>query len=92
MINLGSNYEISMGDLANKIAILLKKEIHIEGSDERMRPEKSEVERLWAENRKAKTLLDWQPLYDLETGLNETINWFSRPENMEFYKSGLYTI
>lgn len=92
VINLGSNYEISMGDLANKIAFLMKKEIRIEGSDERMRPEKSEVERLWAENRKAKTLLNWQPLYDLETGLKETINWFSLPENMELYKSGLYTI
>jgi NAD dependent epimerase/dehydratase len=92
VINLGSNYEISVGDLALKIAHLMGKEIRIEGSDERIRPEKSEVERLWAANRKAKDLLGWQPSFDLEAGLKETINWFSQPANMEFYKAGLYTI
>ena len=92
VINLGSNYEISVGDLALKIALLMKKEIRIECSDERFRPEKSEVERLWAANQKAKDLLGWQPLFDLESGLKETINWFSQPANMEFYKAGLYTI
>ncbi len=92
VINLGSNYEISVGDLALKIASMMQKEITIEGSGERIRPEKSEVERLWAANRKAKELLGWQPSYDLEAGLKETINWFSQPANMEFYKAGLYTI
>lgn len=92
VINLGSNFEISVGDLALKIASLMGKEILIEGSDERLRPEKSEVERLWAANQKAKNLLGWQPLFDLESGLKETIEWFSQPANMEFYKAGLYTI
>lgn len=92
VINLGSNFEISVGDLALKIASLMKKDIRIESSDERIRPEKSEVERLWAENSKAKELLHWQPRFDLEAGLAETISWFSQPENREFYKSGLYTI
>ncbi|MFZ4521204.1 MAG: NAD-dependent 4,6-dehydratase LegB [Bacteroidales bacterium] len=92
VVNLGSNYEISVGDLAFKIASLMGKEIHIEGSDERLRPAKSEVERLWAENRKAKELLGWQPEFNLESGLRETIAWFSSPGNMEFYKAGLYTI
>ncbi|MEI7898150.1 MAG: NAD-dependent 4,6-dehydratase LegB [bacterium] len=91
VINLGSNYEISVGDLARKIATLMGKEIHIQGADERIRPGKSEVERLWAANQKAKDLLNWQPEFDLESGLKETISWFSRPENMEFYKAG-YTI
>ena len=92
VINLGSNCEISVGDLAQKIASMMGKEIHIVSSDERLRPEKSEVERLWAENRKARELLGWQPLFDLESGLKETIDWFSNPENMEFYKAGVYTI
>lgn len=92
VINLGSNYEISVGDLAHKIASLMGKEILIESSEERLRPEKSEVERLWAANRKAMKLLGWQPSFDLESGLKETINWFSIPENMEFYKAGFYTI
>ncbi|HNW75226.1 MAG TPA: NAD-dependent 4,6-dehydratase LegB [Bacteroidales bacterium] len=92
VVNLGSNHEISVGDLAHKIASLMGKEITIESSGDRIRPEKSEVERLWASNRKAKDLLDWQPLFDLESGLKETIKWFSMPENLEFYKAGIYTI
>ena len=92
VINLGSNFEISVGDLANKIASLMGKEIDIDCAEERMRPEKSEVERLWAENQKANSLLGWSPSYDLESGLKETISWFSRPENMELFKTGIYTI
>jgi NAD dependent epimerase/dehydratase len=92
VVNLGSNHEISVGDLAHKIASLMGKEITIESSGDRIRPEKSEVERLWAANRKANDLLGWQPLFDLESGLKETIKWFSMPENLEFYKAGLYTI
>ena len=93
VVNLGSNYEISVGDLALKIAGLMGKNIRIEdGAAERLRPEKSEVERLWAENRKAKELLGWQPSFNLEEGLKETIRWFSLPGNMEFYKAGIYTV
>lgn len=92
VINLGSNFEISVGDLARKIATLMNKDIRIESSDERLRPEKSEVERLWAENRKAKEMLGWAPQFDLDAGLAETIRWFARPENQELYKAGLYTI
>jgi NAD dependent epimerase/dehydratase len=92
VINLGSNSGITMGDLALKIALLMGREIRIGSADERIRPEKSEVEMLLADNRKAKDLLGWQPSYDLETGLKETISWFTRPENLEFYKAGHYTI
>jgi NAD dependent epimerase/dehydratase len=92
VVNLGSNFEISVGDLARKIASIMKKDIRIETSDERIRPENSEVERLWAENRKAKELLGWEPQFNLDKGLAETVEWFSRPENQEFYKAGLYTI
>lgn len=92
VINLGSNKEISVGDLALKIGSLMGKDVRIESAEERIRPEKSEVERLWAENRKAGELLGWKPMFDLETGLKETIAWFSRPEILPFYKPELYTI
>ena len=92
VVNLGSNFEISVADLASKIALLMGREIRLECSDERLRPEKSEVERLWAANKKAKELLGWQPAFTLDSGLKETIQWFSLPENLNLYKSGIYTI
>ena len=92
VVNLGSNFEISVGDLVLKIGAIMGKEVVIQSSDERIRPGKSEVERLWAANRKAKELLDWQPSYNLDAGLLETITWFSRPENLELYKAGQYSI
>ena len=92
VVNLGSNSEISVGDLAHKIGSLLGKEVVIEGREERIRPEKSEVERLLADNRKAKDLLGWQPSFDLESGLKETIAWFLKPENQGFFNAERYTI
>ena len=92
VINIGSNSEITIGDLAGKIALLMGKTLEIEKETKRLRPEKSEVERLWADNTKAKALLDWKPLYSLDNGLKETVNWFSRPEVMQFYKPELYNI
>jgi len=56
----------------------------------RKRPLKSEVERLWADNSKAKQLLKWEPTYNLEKGLNKTIEWFKT--NSSIYKSGIYNI
>jgi NAD dependent epimerase/dehydratase len=92
VVNLGSNYEISIGDLANKIAGIMGKTIDIGRESARIRPEKSEVERLWADNHKASDLFRWTPEYDLDKGLAETIKWFSAPGNMQFYKPDLYNI
>ncbi len=92
VVNLGSNYEISIGDLVQKIAGIMGKTIDVGMTSERLRPEKSEVERLWADNRKAKSLLGWAPEYNLDQGLQETIAWFKAPGNMQFYKPDLYTI
>ncbi|MEI6888033.1 MAG: NAD-dependent 4,6-dehydratase LegB [Bacteroidales bacterium] len=92
VVNLGSNYEISIGDLVQKIAGIMGKTIDVGMTSERLRPEKSEVERLWADNRKAKSLLGWAPEYNLDQGLQETISWFKAPGNMQFYKPDLYTI
>ena len=92
VINLGSNVEISIGNLAYKIAGMMEKEIRIESSGERIRPENSEVERLWASNQKAAKMLAWKPEFNLDMGLVETIRWFSDPANLSFYKQGLYVI
>ncbi len=96
VINLGSNFEISIADTALMIATIMNKDVNVGTDDIRLRPEKSEVERLWADNKKAKSLLGWEPnfcgLDGLERGLKKTITWFSEPENLSLYKTDRYTI
>ena len=71
-------------------------EIEIETDEERLRPEKSEVNRLWADNSKAKKLLAWEPQYGgregFKRGLRETAAWFANPENLKRYKADIYNI
>ena len=96
VINIGSNYEISISDTVQLIADIMQRDIEIVTDDKRLRPEKSEVERLWADNKKAQELAEWTPLYGgkegLRRGLEETIEWFSNPENLRRYKTGMYNI
>ncbi|WP_018702963.1 NAD-dependent 4,6-dehydratase LegB [Anaeromusa acidaminophila] len=96
VINIGSNYEISIGDTVKLIAETMGREIEIETEEIRLRPEKSEVERLWADNQKAKRLLDWEPSYGgkdgFARGLTETIAWFSNQQNLLRYKTEVYNI
>ena len=96
VINIGSNYEVSIGDLVQTITDIMKADIEIKTDDNRIRPEKSEVERLWADNKKAAQLTGWQPEYagmeGLKRGLQETIEWFSDPNNLKRYKTGVYNI
>jgi dTDP-glucose 4,6-dehydratase len=96
VINLGSNFEISIGETAKLIAELMGVEIEIETDEARLRPENSEVCRLWADNTKAQKLVGWSPMYagrdGLRNGLQETIEWFIRPENRKLYKSSMYNI
>ena len=96
VINLGSNFEISINDIAQMIAEIMNTRIKIASSYERLRPKNSEVERLWADNSKAKDLLGWKPIYSdldgLKRGLAETIDWFTQPENLQKYKSGVYNL
>jgi NAD dependent epimerase/dehydratase len=96
VINIGSNYEVSIGETANLIAEAMGVEIKIETDDQRLRPEKSEVERLWADNRKAKELVEWEPAYGgkegFKEGLKETIEWFSSKQNLSLYKADVYNI
>ena len=92
VINLGTSREISIGDLAEKIAGIMGKKISIESSEDRIRPEKSEVERLLASGEKASRLIGWAPSHSLEEGLIETIGWFRKPGNLELYKTDIYNI
>lgn len=96
VINIGSNYEISIGDTAQLIAEVMGADIEIETEQLRLRPALSEVERLWADNSKARGILGWEPLYGgregFKRGLAETAAWFTDPKNIKKYKSHLYNI
>jgi NAD dependent epimerase/dehydratase len=96
VVNVGSNYEISVGDTARLIAELMGREVEFFTDEQRMRPAGSEVERLWACNRRAKELANWEPQYPgiegLKVGLQETIDWFTQPGNLARYKAGVYNI
>ena len=88
VINIGSNSEISIGNLANKIISLTGKNAEIVTDSPRIRPSKSEVERLWCDNTKAMELLKWEPKTSLDEGLKKTIGWIS--DNISLYKPELY--
>lgn len=90
VINLGTGREISIGELAQTILQTMGKKIPVVSESQRVRPENSEVERLCAENRKARELLGWQPQFSLEEGLVKTIEWLR--ENHEQYRSDVYVI
>ncbi|MCY6370505.1 NAD-dependent 4,6-dehydratase LegB [Clostridium ganghwense] len=90
VINAGTNHEISIGDLVKKIIELTNKDVKILCDEERIRPEKSEVNRLWADNRKIKQLSDWAPKYTLDEGLKETIEWIKN--NIQYFKTDIYNV
>ncbi|MCH2114559.1 MAG: SDR family NAD(P)-dependent oxidoreductase [Pirellulales bacterium] len=89
-INLGSGNEISVGDLAKTIAKLMDCEINIECDQDRVRPSKSEVERLLADNSLARTLIGWQPRVNLIEGLQKTIDWFR--SHSGGYRADVYNV
>jgi dTDP-glucose 4,6-dehydratase len=72
------------------------KKIQIVADEVRFRPEKSEVERLWASNTKAKSLFGWQPAYSgldgFRRGLEETVDWFMMDQNLQGYKANLFNL
>lgn len=96
VINLGSNFEISIGDTAQLIAEAMDVDLEIVTDEARIRPENSEVQRLWADNSKARELLGWVPAYGgregFKRGLTETAAWFMKPANLSGYKSNIYNI
>jgi dTDP-glucose 4,6-dehydratase len=96
VINIGSNFEVSIGNTAQIIADLMQQKIEWEVDEERIRPSNSEVERLWASNSKAKAILGWEPKYGgldgFKKGLQKTIDWFIKKENLSKYKINIYNI
>jgi len=95
-INLGTGYEIAIGDLAALVARLMGVKATVESDAERLRPAGSEVERLLADNGKARRLMNWGPAHEgtdgLARGLEKTIAWFRDPANLARYRVGRYTV
>ncbi len=96
VVNIGTNFEISIGDTAALIADIMGVSLEIETTDERLRPDASEVERLRCDNGKAADLLGWTPSYSgregFRRGLHETIEWFTRGQNCAAYKADIYNV
>jgi NAD dependent epimerase/dehydratase len=91
-VNIGSNYEISVGDTLTLIRELMNSDVEFITDDQRVRPEKSEVFRLWCDNSRIRELTGFEPRYGIRDGLQATIDWFVQPENLAKYKTDLYNV
>nr|WP_286675599.1 NAD-dependent 4,6-dehydratase LegB [Clostridium sp. DSM 1985] len=91
-INIATSKEISIKDLASEIIRQINKDATIICDEERLRPEKSEVNRLLGSNEKIKKLTNWEPKFTFAEGIKETIGWFRVPENLARYKSDIYNL
>ncbi|NFI94953.1 SDR family NAD(P)-dependent oxidoreductase [Clostridium botulinum] len=91
-INIATSKEISIKDIASEIIRQINKDATIICDEERLRPEKSEVNRLLGSNEKIKRLTNWEPKFTFAEGIKETIDWFRVPENLARYKSDIYNL
>jgi NAD dependent epimerase/dehydratase len=91
-VNIGSNSEISVGDTLNIIKNIMHSDVEFIVDDQRLRPEKSEVNRLCCDNSKIKALTGFESMIDINEGLQRTVDWFLNPNNLKKYKSGIYNI
>ena len=91
-VNIGSNFEISVGDTLNKIKSIMNSDVEFVVDDQRLRPEKSEVFRLWCDNTKIRELTGFEPKYSIDEGLKHTIDWFLDPKNLSKYKTDIYNV
>ncbi len=91
-INIASNYEISMNDILNEIKEIMQSDMQFIADEQRLRPQKSEVFRLWGDNSLIKSLTGWEPQYSIAQGLRETVEWFTTVENLKKYKAGIYNL
>ena len=89
-INIASQFEVSIGDLANELINQINPDARIVCDDQRIRPEKSEVNRLFGCNEKIQRLTGWKPQYTLAEGLAETIEWMKK--NLNSYKADIYNL
>ncbi|AOY78164.1 NAD-dependent 4,6-dehydratase LegB [Clostridium formicaceticum] len=96
VINIGSDFEVSIEETVKTIAEVMEVEVEIETDTKRIRPEKSEVNRLWADISKARRLFDWKPIYGgrngFKQGLQETVSWFRHPQHLKMYKGDRYNL
>ena len=96
VFNVGSNFEISVGETAEIIAELMGVPSELIKDQERVRPVNSEVDRLWADNTKIKNIFDWKPKFEgkdgFRDGLLNTIDWFMEPRNLLLYKADRYNL
>lgn len=91
-INIASNAEISIADTLNLIKDIMQSDVKFITDKQRIRPANSEVFRLWGDNTLIKSLTNWQPKCSIEQGLKETVEWFTKPENLVKYKAGIYNL
>jgi len=91
-VNIGSNFEISVGDTLNLIKDIMGSDVEFLTDDQRLRPEKSEVFRLWCDNTKIHGMTGFKPEYSIREGLEKTIEWMVRPENLRKYKADIYNV
>jgi dTDP-glucose 4,6-dehydratase len=96
VINIGSAFEVSIGDTVKLIAEVMDREIEVTSDEQRVRPAASEVERLYADNSKARELLQWSAQYagieGFKQGLKKTVDWFTNDDNIKQYKSHIYNV
>ncbi len=91
-VNVGSNYEISVGDTLNLIRELMDSDVEFVVDEQRIRPEKSEVFRLWCDNTRIEQLTGFKPQVNIRDGLQRTIDWITEPGNLANYKAGIYNV
>ena len=91
-VNIGSNFEISIGDTLNLIKELMNSDVEFVVDENRIRPSKSEVFRLWCDNSKIKELTGFKPQVNIKEGLQKTIDWITQPDNLKKYKSEIYNV
>ena len=90
--NIGSNKEISISDTFKLIKELMSSDVTFVNDQQRNRPKKSEVYRLWCDNNKINKLVGYKPQIIIQDGLKKTIEWITKPENLKFYKSEIYNV
>jgi len=91
-INIGSNKEISISDTFKLIKELMSSDVTFINDQQRNRPKKSEVYRLWCDNNKINKLVGYKPQTNIQDGLKKTIEWITKPENLKMYKSEIYNV
>ena len=91
-VNIGSNFEISIKNTLDIIKDIMHSDVRFITDEQRIRPENSEVFRLWCDNSKIRELTGFEPKYSIREGLEKTVEWFTKPENLAKYKPGLYNV